>query len=195
MEEGSRNRILQREHCLMVFRLFFGTVLGCLLLANPALADQTEKLLKGARSCLGDVYDAGYYAGGPPPEGRGACPEVVYYALLEVGLDLQERVDRDIRDRRSHYPNVRDRNIDYRWCPNLIVWFRKHTSAVPLKSDWKPGDIIFWSILDDGVADHVGIISDKKARDGTPLVIHNFPPKCREDNSLNRWTKIGHFRM
>lgn len=166
------------------------------LLATATLAQPSfeEKMLQGARSCLGDVYDADYYAGGPPPKGRGACPEVVYYALKAVGIDLQEKIERDIRARRRAYPNVRDRNIDYRWCPNLIVWFEKHAHAKPLDADWRPGDIVFWSILDDGVADHVGLISDR-SRGGRPLVIHNFPPRCEEDDSLESWTVVGHYRL
>lgn len=154
---------------------------------------QQQALLSGARSCLGDVYDAGYYSGGPPPKGRGACPEVVYYAYKKIGIDLQNAVDKDIRKTPSLYPNRRDRNIDYRWCPNLIVWFKRHRQSLPTDGDWRPGDVVFFSLLDDGVADHVGIISDRK-KGARPLVIHNFPPRCREDDWLHRATIVGHFR-
>ena len=153
-----------------------------------------EKLLRGARSCLGDIYDAGYYGGGPPPKGRGACPEVVYYAMKAVNLDLQDLVDRDIIATPNCYPNVRDRNIDYRWCPNLIVWFKRHSQSLPLDRDWRAGDIVLWSLLDDGVADHIGVVSDKKVGN-VPLVIHNVGPRCTEDASLRRWKILGHFRL
>lgn len=174
---------------------FSKLLLLSLLLSWPALGQTfEEKLLKGARSCLGDVYDAGYYGGGPPPKGRGACPEVVYYAMKAVNLDLQNLVDKDIIATPGSYPNVRDRNIDYRWCPNLIVWFKRHSQTLPLNGDWKAGDIVLWSLLDDGVADHIGIVSDKKAGN-VPLVIHNVGPRCSEDRSLHSWTIVGHFRL
>ncbi|MEW6276998.1 MAG: DUF1287 domain-containing protein [Candidatus Eremiobacterota bacterium] len=155
---------------------------------------EPDRLLAGARTCLGDVYDSGYYSGGPPPRGRGACTEVLYYAFLNVGLDLQDRVDRDIRSHPGLYPNRRDRNIDYRWCPNLIVWFRRHASELPKDRDFRAGDVVFWSMLNDGVADHCGLVSDRTGPRGKPLVVHNVGPYCAEDASLGRWTVVGHFR-
>ncbi|MGE0488936.1 MAG: DUF1287 domain-containing protein [Vulcanimicrobiota bacterium] len=165
-------------------------LLALLLLPAWALDDQQKALLAGARSCLGDVYDSGYYTGGPPPKGRGACPEVVYYAYLKIGVDLQAEVDRDLRANPSLYPSRRDRNIDYRWCPNLIVWFSRHTKTLPRDSDWRAGDVVFFNLLGDGVADHIGIVSDKPGH-----VIHNLGPRCVEDRALERLRIVGHFRM
>lgn len=173
--------------------LALALILLCAQASAQDLSKRQQALLSGARSCLGDVYDAGYYAGGPPPQGRGACPEVVYYAYLKVGQDLQSLVDKDVIARTSLYPNPRDRNIDYRWCPNLIVWFRRFTKSCSLKGDWQAGDVVFFSLLDDGVADHVGIISDRKSN-GQPLVVHNLGPRCVENDVLSRFTIVGHFR-
>lgn len=153
------------------------------------------EVIQAARARVGDLYDAGYYAGGPPPAGRGACPEVIYYGLLAVGIDLQREVESDILAHPGLYPNRRDRNIDYRWCPNLIVWFRRHTRVLPPYQDWRPGDIVFWSLLGDGVADHVGLVSDRKDHRGKLLVIHNLGPRCSEDAALSRWPIVGHFRL
>lgn len=158
-------------------------------------------LLTGARRCLGDVYDAGYYGGGPPPRGRGACTDVLWRACLAVGVDLQEAVDSDLVRHPTLYPSRRDRNIDYRWCPNLIVWFKRNTRALPhslvpgARSGWQPGDIVFWSMLGDSVADHCGVISDRLGPRGLPHVIHNLGPTCTEDDSLSRWMLVGHFRI
>ncbi|MBI3924382.1 MAG: DUF1287 domain-containing protein [Armatimonadetes bacterium] len=178
-------------------KLAWVLLLCLLVLPAPAqeLSARQKKLLQGARSCLGDAYDAGYYEGGPPPRGRGACPEVVYYALKAAGIDLQERVDQDILAHPELYPNRRDRNIDYRWCPNLIVWFRRHTTRLPLDGPWQAGDVVFWSLLDDGVADHVGMVSDRQSHRGASCVVHNFPPRCTEEPVLSRWRIVGHFRL
>ena len=153
------------------------------------LSDTQTALLRGARSTLGNVYDDAYYGGGPPPEGRGACTDVIYSAYLAAGTDLQDAIERDILDRPAGYPNLGDRNINYRRAPNLIVWFERHTQSLPLDSDFQPGDVVFWSLLDDGVADHVGLVSDEPG-----YVIHNIGPRCREDASLDSWTVLGHFR-
>lgn len=161
---------------------------------RPALLTARQsRLVEGARSTVGDLYDAGYYAGGPPPEGRGACTDVVYAALKRDGLDLQAAMEKDIAARPDGYPSLRDANIDYRWAPNQIVWFRRHMKALPLDSDFEPGDVVYWSLLDDGVADHCGIVSDRMEGDQR-LVIHNFPPACREDAALRSWVLVGHFR-
>lgn len=145
---------------------------------------------------MGERYDAGYYAGGPPPRGRGACPEVLYYAFKAAGRNLQKEVNADIRRQPRGYPLLRDDNIDYRWCPNLIVWCKRHLTPVPQGrlQNWLPGDVVFWSLTGDGVADHVGVVSDRKAG-SRYLVIHNFPPACTEEDSLNRWPIVGHYRL
>jgi len=164
------------------------------------LPKKQRLLLDGARSRLGDVYDADYYVEGEPPKGRSACVDVVYYAYLETGINLRDEVDRDLRANPSIYPAKGDYAINHRRCPNLIVWFRGFAKELTKKTDkknlseWKPGDVVFWSLTNDGVADHVGIISEIKTKDGIPLVIHQFPPACTEEDVLNRWTIMGHFR-
>ena len=157
---------------------------------SPALTDTQSKILSGARSTLGDIYDDAYYGGGPPPKGRGACTDVVYSACLANGLNLQDAIEQDIRQRPQGYPNLGDRNINYRRAPNLIVWFERHQLTLPIDQDFQPGDVVFWSLRDDGVADHVGIVSEIPGQ-----VIHNFPPQCREDAALHSWTIAGHYRL
>ncbi len=39
------------------------------------------------------------------------------------------------------------------------------------------------------------IVSDRKASDGTPLVIHNIGRGAKEENSLFRFQLTGHFRL
>lgn len=157
--------------------------------SGPTLSPHQAQLLGGARSTLGDRYDDGYYAGGPPPAGRGACTDVVYQACLAGGLNLQESIEQDISRNPGGYPNLGDRNINYRRAPNLIVWFKRHTLNLSTDKDFRPGDIVFWSLLDDGVADHVGVVAEREG-----FVIHNVGPRCSEDRSLYSWPILGHFR-
>ncbi|MCD4786181.1 MAG: DUF1287 domain-containing protein [Candidatus Eremiobacteraeota bacterium] len=164
------------------------------------LTNKQKLLLEGARLRLGDEYDASYYSEGHPPDGKSACVDVVYYAYKKIGVNLQKKVNADLRSNPGIYPAKGDYAINHRRCPNLIVWFRRFTKSLDRKSKgkslsgWKPGDVVFWSLTNDGVADHCGIISDKKTDDGVPLAIHQFPPECKEEDVLNDWVIMGHFR-
>jgi uncharacterized protein DUF1287 len=62
---------------------------------SPPLSNLQLQLLEGARSTLGDMYDDAYYAGGPPPQGRGACTDVVYSTYRKAGVDLQQEIEKD----------------------------------------------------------------------------------------------------
>ena len=115
--------------------------------------------------------------------------DVLVYACREVGVNLRDEVD---NDRSPDYPLRRDNNIDHRWAPNLIVWFRRHATAT---RDLQAGDFVFWNLTGDGVADHCGVVSDKRGASGQPLVIHQFPPECREEDCLERWKVVGRFRL
>ena len=115
---------------------------------------------------------------------------MVYRAYLSAGVNLQDSIEQDISSNPQGYPNLGDANINYRRAPNLIVWFERHTRTLPLDRDFQAGDIIFWSLRDDGVADHVGVVSDRPG-----YVIHNFPPRSREDGVLTKWRIAGHFRL
>lgn len=163
-----------------------------LALAAPAETDRAQRirdaLVAGARTRLGDQYDSGYYAAGHPPQGKSACVDVLYYACQRVSLDLQEQVDRDLSAHPELYPSLRDRAINHRWAPNLIVWFRRHWIVLPNDADWQKGDVVFWSLTDDGVADHCGLVTEP------PWVIHQFPPQCCEHPVLLGWKVMGHFR-
>jgi uncharacterized protein YijF (DUF1287 family) len=59
-------------------------------------------------------------------------------------------------------------------------------------SDYLPGDIVAWSL--GGGIQHVGIVSDRAAVNGVPLVIHNIGAGAREEDILFRFAIIGHYR-
>lgn len=172
-------------------------VFGKARVAQPPTENQAV-IVQAARTRLGDIYDSEAYPGGPPPDGRGACTDVVYYALLPH-LDLQEAVNRDVVEHPERYNHNPNPDLDYRWCPYLIKWFRAHWQQLPSNmalraGNFQPGDVVFF---DDGHNDagHVGVVSDKLGWDSRPLLIHNPGPICVEENALGSNRIVGHFRI
>ncbi|MDF2947198.1 MAG: hypothetical protein K0S51_1877 [Bacillales bacterium] len=148
-------------------------------------------------------YKSNYYNGGFPPTEEGVCTDVVWRGLQGAGIDLKKLMDADIADNIELYPRTNgkpDPNIDFRRVPNQNVFFKRHTVSLTTKLDisdpknleeWQPGDIVTFL---DGFH-HVAIISDKRARDGSPYVIHNTQPFAAEVKLKSFRTPIaGHYR-
>ena len=77
-----------------------------------------------------------------------------------------------------------------------MAYFRHAGFAQPLTyeaADYLPGDLVAWD-LGGGVL-HIGLVSDRKAVTGVPLVIHNIGAGAREENILFRYAIIGHYRL
>lgn len=165
-------------------------------------------LVAAARAQIGVTtrYDPAYqvlsYPGGDVPLDRGVCTDVVVRALRSQGLDLQARVHEDMRGNFSAYPAIwglsrPDRNIDHRRVPNLMRWFERQGWQQPitaLATDYAAGDIVAWKLNGNGLL-HVGIVSDRRLANGTPLVLHNIARGMREENLLFQHAIIGHYRM
>lgn len=177
------------------------------LLTLPALAGTGEKITKAARSQIGvtTVYDPAYvslkYPGGDIDKERGVCTDVVIRALREaLDADLQKLVHEDMRANFSKYPknwglSRTDRNIDHRRVPNLKTYFKRRGFALPVSKnpgDYRPGDFVTCTVPPH--LPHVMIVSDKKADDGTPLIIHNIGRGTREENRLFEFKLMGHYR-
>ncbi len=59
---------------------------------------------------------------------------------------------------------------------------------------WRPGDIVAWDLNGNGLL-HIGVVSDAKSADGRRfLVVHNIGQGAREEDVLNSWKIIGHYR-
>jgi hypothetical protein len=160
-------------------------------------------IVRGAREEVmrETVYDASYYQG-YPPEGRGACTDVVWRAWAAAGYNLKKMVDDDIRQSPAAYGETGDHpdpNIDFRRVSNLQVYLARHAQELTTSinpndvdnlTDWQPGDIVIFG----GRLEHIGVISDRRGRDGVPLMIHNSGPTAREDQYyLTNWpTPITH---
>ncbi len=164
-----------------------------------------EKIVGAARKQIGVTvaYDPAYvsldYPGGDVPKERGVCTDVVIRAL-RAGLDddLQKLVHEDMKTNFSRYPKIwglsrPDKNIDHRRVPNLMAYFRRKHSSIPLtEKSYLPGDIVTCIVPPN--LPHVMIISDKKSADGQALVIHNIGGGTREEDRLGDFPITGHFR-
>jgi len=185
------------------------------------LSEKQQRILDGAKKCLHDKFsydmqmayyvlkykDGKYtgsqvYPGGDMDPALGVCVEVTIRALRYAGIvDLQDAIHEDIKLHWSDYPISRwgaknaDANIDHRRVPNQHVWFKKYWNEIS-GDDYQPGDIIEWDMDGDSWGDHIGIVSDK-TENGKPFLIHNFPSPgyVAEEDVLNRWKIIGHFRV
>jgi uncharacterized protein YijF (DUF1287 family) len=133
------------------------------------------------------------------PIGRGVCTDVLVRAFRKLGIDLQVDVHEDmLKDFRS-YPRVyhRDKpdpNIDHRRVPNLMVFFSRRGTILPITdraADYRPGDVVAWD-LGDGVT-HIGLVVDKKSGDRF-MIVHNIGRGPELEDALFGWRIIGHFR-
>ena len=151
-------------------------------------------------------YDPAYfslaYPNGDPPPDRGVCTDVVIRALRTQGVDLQQRIHEDMRQDFTAYPQLwdlsrPDRNIDHRRVPNQMRWFERQGWQQPISTradDYAAGDIVAWKLNGNGLL-HVGIVSDRRLADGTPLILHNIAQGTQEQDLLFRHSIIGHYRM
>ena len=145
------------------------------------------------------VYKSAYYAGGYPPDTEGVCTDVVWRAFKNAGYNLKDLIDLDIKNNVNEYPRVEgkpDPNIDFRRVPNLISFFTRNaislTTDLSEISEWQPGDIVTFE------KKHIGIISDKRNKNGVPYLIHNGGQENREEDFLEIYSLYseisGHFR-
>ncbi|MCI1635645.1 DUF1287 domain-containing protein [Bifidobacterium sp.] len=132
-------------------------------------------------------YDDGYYQGGYPPEGKGACTDMVWHAFANAGYDLKAMVDKDIADAPAAYAGVApspDPNIDFRRVGVLGVFFTRYgeslTTDTSQHQQWQQGDLV---IFDNTW--HIGIASDNRDSHDIPLLLHNMGQQQRENDYLS----------
>jgi uncharacterized protein len=188
---------------MLRFALIFLAAISCIH-ANPA-----EKLITEARKQIGVTvrYDPAYvsleYPKGDLPRERGVCTDVVIRAFRDaLDKDLQELVHLDMKANFSKYPKIwglksTDKNIDHRRVPNLMTFFKRHHTSIPLpKGDEKPaflpGDIVTCTVPPN--LPHIMIVSDKNNASGQPLVIHNIGGGTQEEDRIDEFPITGHYR-
>ena len=157
------------------------------------------------------VYDGRYvgikYPGGDVPPTMGVCTDVLIRSLRAAyDFDLQVAVHEDMKANFSLYPTTwghrtTDKNIDHRRVPNLEVWFSRAGYALPITrraTDYLPGDIVAWRLdagSGNGGPPHIGIVSERISREGTPLIIHNVGAGPEESDMLFLHSITGHYRL
>lgn len=182
-------------------------VLGsCLLHAEPAA--NTANIVAAARAQIGVTisYDPAYrsleYPNGDVPENTGVCTDVVIRALRKSRkMDLQKELHEDMKAHFSRYPKIwglsrTDRNIDHRRVPNLQTFFTRKgwKIAVPASFDqYRPGDLVTCTVPPH--LPHIMIVSDRRNKDGRPLVIHNIGGGTREEDRLADFPITGLYRI
>ncbi len=149
------------------------------------------------------VYDGSYrridYPNGDVPPHIGVCTDVIIRAYRKVGIDLQKELHEDIVKNLSKYRRVDkpDPNIDHRRVPNLATFFKRHGKVLPITDnpdDYKPGDIIWWNLANNGSLNHIGMVVDKKSYDNKRyLVVHNIGGGQNIDDFLFGAKIIGHY--
>ncbi|MBQ6824420.1 MAG: DUF1287 domain-containing protein [Clostridia bacterium] len=165
---------------------------------NQNGADDYTDLLRGAKKDARNHprYDGSYYQGGYPPEEIGVCTDLIWRAFREAGYSLKEMVDADIQNRPEAYPHIekRDSNIDFRRVTNLRIFFGSYcrilTTDVGKIEEWQPGDLVLF-----GSDKHIGIVSDKRNKNGQPYILHNGGQPVREEDYLPRAEVTAHYRF
>ena len=122
--------------------------------------------------------------------------DLVKSLLVSMGVHAGYYGTKTVRANRDKY-NIEtvDKNIDFRRVRNLNVYFSD--TAITLTNDitkiaeWQGGDIVVFN-------KHVGIVSDRRNKNGIPFVIHHANPyqKYYEEDILeSRDDIIGHYRV
>ncbi|SHG11338.1 DUF1287 domain-containing protein [Dysgonomonas macrotermitis] len=153
------------------------------------------------------IYDPAYfkisYPKGDVPSNKGVCTDVIIRAYRKLNIDLQKEIHLDMKANFDKYPsrkkwglNSTDTNIDHRRVPNQQVFFSRKGTVKPITNnsqDYLAGDIVSWN-LGNGLT-HIGIVIDKKSRDGKrPLIVHNIGQGQVIEDCLFSWKITGHYR-
>jgi uncharacterized protein len=168
---------------------------------------EADGIVDAARAQIGVTtsYDSAYrsiaYPNGDVPIETGVCSDVVVRALRKQGIDLQKQVHEDMAANFKSYPQKwglrkPDTNIDHRRVLNLMTYFQRQGFGMAVSdkaADYAQGDVVAWDLNGKGLT-HIGIVSNKKAAAGAPLIIHNIGQGAREEDILFKYKIIGHYR-
>ena len=189
--------------------IFFSGVLSSSCIAAPADDQFMQKIVKAAKGITSQKvhYDGRYfriaYPQGDVPPDVGVCTDVVIRTYRKIGIDLQERVHKDMASNFSRYPSRRiwgltkpDTNIDHRRVPNLQVFFERHGEKLPISEsgkDYRAGELVTWML--PGNLPHIGIVIDEQSPDGRrPLIVHNIGRGQVKEDMLFNYPITGHYR-
>jgi uncharacterized protein len=139
------------------------------------------------------------YPGGDVPADTGVCTDEVIRSYRAIGIDLQKEVHEDMVRNFDAYPlkgqRHPDTNIDHRRVPNLMAFFVRKGTQLPISqraADYSPGDIVAWDL--GGGITHIGIVVDQRGSGGRYMVVHNIGRGPQLEDVLFDWKIIGHYR-
>lgn len=176
---------------------------------TPAQKEFLKKLVSAAvdRTHHTVRYDSAYvkipYPGGDVPADTGVCTDEIIRAYGAVGVDLQKEVHEDMEQNFSAYPRKwrwlsahTDTNIDHRRVPNLMAFFSRKGSSLPITSegrDYLPGDLVTWNL--GGDVPHIEIAVDQRsALSGGYMMVHNIGQGPQMEDVIFNWKITGHWR-
>lgn len=161
---------------------------------SDGIDDYTD-ILNGAKKFIAmkPKYKSAYYAGGYPDDGYYVCTDLIWFSLKEAGYDFKELIDKDISLNKEDYEiDIIDSNIDFRRVKNIKVFLDKYTQTLTTDAidyeNWQGGDIVVYK-------DHIGIVSDKRNKEGISYIIHHDGYHNYEEDGLTRKEIIGHYRF
>jgi hypothetical protein len=172
---------------------------------GDGIVDRLDVLL-GAKKLLANKaeyierYVGLRYPGGDVPRTEGVCTDTVIRSLRNAGLDLQKEVHEDIARAPRAYPMVEkvDASINHRRVKTILPWFKRHFTELPKGTPYQPGDVVFFDTFPSKAGpDHLGVVSDRRTREGLPLVINNWTVGSVDaEMELLSWVPVTHhFRM
>lgn len=188
---------------------------ACILLVSaiatadaPATPTPAQRVVSRAREEVTRKvsYDARWfpiaYPNGDLDPSLGVCTDVVIRGYRAAGIDFQKLVHEDVVHAPEAYdPWVKqiDSNIDHRRVGPMMVYLNRHAQKLSTTdmNTFAAGDIVVISFTACPACSpqHIGVVSDKKTPRGVPLLIHNMGPVPSEDDSLESWTHLGHYRV
>lgn len=189
---------------IVLFFLTFISATFCLVAQDSFFEQLADSALTLTKDNV--TYDPAYfsisYPNGDVPVGKGVCTDVVIRAYCKLNIDLQKEVHEDMAAHFNKYPTIwglrnTDKNIDHRRVPNLMVFFERFGTVLPITlkaSDYHPGDVVCWNL--GGAITHIGIVSSQKNRLGKRnLIVHNIGAGQVLQDCLFDFKIIGHYQF
>jgi uncharacterized protein YijF (DUF1287 family) len=165
-----------------------------------------DRLVKAAveRTNHSVRYEPSYvhipYPGGDVPADKGVCRDEIIRAYRAVESTYRKkftricpRISRSIQEVEAGL-RLMDTNIDHRRVPNLMVFFQRKGSSLPITGrahDYTPGDLVTWDLT--AVCSHRHCCRSQRVRWARHDCPHIGQGPKMEDVPFN-WKITGHYR-
>jgi uncharacterized protein YijF (DUF1287 family) len=183
------------KHALLLLAIAFVGVLSGSETGDRIAAGAFKQV--GVTVTYNPEYVALAYPNGDIDPSKGVCADVVIRSLRTIGVDLQREVHLDMSANFKKYPDnwgltKPDKNIDHRRVLNLMRFFERKGKTCADKT-FLPGDIVAWKL--NGGLFHIGVVSASVIPGtGRYAMIHNIGSGAKQEDVLNSYAIIGHYR-